>query len=67
MKAIAVTPRTAKSARVIDIPRDDDFNIDVDAALRALTPRTKLIMLTSPNNPTGTVMPTADVRRFLEQ
>jgi histidinol-phosphate aminotransferase len=55
-----------QDARVIDIPRDEDFNIDVDAAIRALTPRTKLILLTSPNNPTGTVMPTADVRRILD-
>jgi histidinol-phosphate aminotransferase len=55
-----------QDARVIDIPRDDAFNIDVDAAIRALTPRTKLVLLTSPNNPTGTVMPTADVRRILD-
>jgi len=55
-----------QNARVVDVPRDDEFRIDVDAALRALTPRTKLIMLTSPNNPTGTVMPTADVRRLLD-
>src|SRR4051812_36624504 len=55
-----------QNARVVDVPRDVEFRIDVDAALRALTPRTKLIMLTSPNNPTGTVMPTADVRRLLE-
>ncbi|MDP8922439.1 MAG: histidinol-phosphate transaminase [Chloroflexota bacterium] len=52
-------------ARVVEVPRDDAFAIDVDAALAAITPRTKLILLTSPNNPTGTVMPTADVRRLL--
>jgi len=55
-----------QDARVVDVPRDADFQIDVEAALRAITPRTKLIMLTSPNNPTGTVMPTADVRQLLE-
>ncbi len=55
-----------QDAQVVDVPRDEAFTIDVDAALRAITPRTKLIMLTSPNNPTGTVMPTADVRRLLE-
>ena len=53
-------------ARVVEVPRDEQFGIDVDAALAAITPRTKLILLTSPNNPTGTVMPTADVRRLLE-
>jgi histidinol-phosphate aminotransferase len=55
-----------QDARVVSVRRDDRFGIDVDAALRAITPRTKLILLTSPNNPTGTVMPTADVRRILE-
>jgi len=53
-------------ARVVDVPRDAEFAIDVDAALAAITPRTKLILLTSPNNPTGTIMPTADVRRLLD-
>ena len=55
-----------QDARVVSVPRNDQFQIDVDAALRAITPRTKLILLTSPNNPTGTVMPSADVRRILE-
>jgi histidinol-phosphate aminotransferase len=55
-----------QDARVVSVPRNDDFTIDVDAALRAITPRTKLILLTSPNNPTGTVMPAADVRRILD-
>jgi histidinol-phosphate aminotransferase len=55
-----------QDARVVAVPRDAEFAIDVDAALRAVTPRTKLILLTSPNNPTGTVMPTSDVRRILE-
>jgi len=55
-----------QDAKVVSVPRGDTFEIDVDAALRAITPRTKLILLTSPNNPTGTVMPTADVRRILE-
>src|SRR3954453_21323202 len=55
-----------QDARVVSVPRNDDFSIDVDATLQAITPRTKLILLTSPNNPTGTVMPTADVRRILE-
>jgi histidinol-phosphate aminotransferase len=55
-----------QDAKVVAVPRNDDFSIDVDATLAAITARTKLILLTSPNNPTGTVMPTADVRRILE-
>jgi histidinol-phosphate aminotransferase len=55
-----------QDARVVSVPRNDDFGIDVEATLAAITPRTKLILLTSPNNPTGTVMPTSEVRRILE-
>ncbi len=53
-------------ARVLVVERDDQFRIPVDAALAALTLRTKLILVTSPNNPTGTVTDPADVRRLLE-
>jgi histidinol-phosphate aminotransferase len=52
-------------ACVVEVPREKHFNLDVEAALAAITPRTKMILLTSPNNPTGTVMPTTDVRRLL--
>ena len=55
-----------QDAKVVAVPRDDRFNVDVEAALGAITTRTKMMILTSPNNPTGTVMPTADVRRLLE-
>ncbi|MGE3913181.1 MAG: histidinol-phosphate transaminase, partial [Chloroflexota bacterium] len=55
-----------QDAKVVSVPRDEQFRINVDAALAAITDRTKIILLTSPNNPTGTVMATADVRRLLE-
>jgi len=51
--------------RVLDVPRTSDFGVDVDAVLQALTPRTKLILLASPNNPSGTLLPDADLRRLL--
>src|SRR3954452_5253705 len=35
-----------QDARVVAVPRNDDFSIDVDAALAAITDRTKLILLT---------------------
>ena len=55
-----------QDARVVEVPRDERFDVRVEDALAALTPRTKLILLTSPNNPTGNVMPTAAVRRLLK-
>lgn len=35
---------------------DDGFRPDPDAIAAAVTPRTRVLMLTSPNNPTGVVM-----------
>jgi histidinol-phosphate aminotransferase len=40
--------------------------VDVDALLAAVTRRTKLAYLPTVNNPTGTMTPRADLRRFLD-
>src|SRR5690606_743322 len=37
---------------------------DVDAILAAVTPRTRLVYLANPNNPTGTYLSIAEVRRL---
>lgn len=38
-----------------EIPLKKDYSIDLDAIRSSLTPKTKLIWLCNPNNPTGTV------------
>ncbi len=44
-------------------PRRADFGIDVpDAVDAVLTRRPSLVLLTSPNNPTGTALPAGDIR-----
>jgi histidinol-phosphate aminotransferase len=53
-------------ARYVAVPRRADFSVDVDAVLAAVDARTKLIWLTSPNNPTGNLLPEADARRILQ-
>ena len=52
--------------RVVNVPRGEAFAVDVDAVLAAVTPRTKLILLASPNNPTGNLLPDTDLARLLE-
>jgi len=44
-----------------------DYAVDIDKILKAVTERTKIIFLCSPNNPTGNVIAAADVRRLAEQ
>lgn len=41
---------------------EDDFRITADAVADAVTERTKMLILNSPSNPTGTVMPNEDLR-----
>ncbi|MBR1220710.1 histidinol-phosphate transaminase [Bradyrhizobium sp. U87765 SZCCT0131] len=43
---------------------ETDFTANVDAILRAVTPRTKLVWLANPNNPTGTYLPFDEVKRL---
>lgn len=42
-----------------------DLACDVDRLIAAITPRTKLIVIGSPNNPTGSVVSRADAERIL--
>src|SRR5262245_60054106 len=41
-----------------------DYRADVDALLARVTPRTKIVFLANPNNPTGTYLPHDEVRRL---
>jgi histidinol-phosphate aminotransferase len=50
---------------VIQVPMRSDFTWDMDAILKAVTPRTKLIFICSPNNPTGNQFPLEDLERIL--
>lgn len=51
---------------VVNVPRDDSFNINVPAIIKAITGKTKLIIVCSPNNPTGNATPQADIIKLLE-
>lgn len=42
-------------ARVV--PTDAQFNLDLEALAEALSPRTKVVLINTPNNPTGVVYP----------
>lgn len=46
-------------------PTTAALGCDVDALIARITPRTKLVVLGTPNNPTGTVLSRADAHRVL--
>ena len=47
--------------RLVNVPRDKDFNVNVSTVKAAVTPKTKIIILANPNSPTGAVTPKSDI------
>ncbi len=54
----------AIGARLVEVARDEAqaWQLDPKAVARAITPKTRMIFLTNPNNPTGRLMPESDLR-----
>jgi histidinol-phosphate aminotransferase len=50
-------------ARPVEVP-ETDYTADVDAILRAVTSKTKIVFLANPNNPTGTCLSFDEVKRL---
>lgn len=51
---------------IINTPRDDKFNIDLNAMLAAINSKTKMIFLATPNNPTGNVTPREQILTLIK-
>ena len=50
----------------IQLREELDFGLDVDELKRLISDRTKLIIINSPQNPTGGVLPQADIKRIAD-
>ena len=57
---------TCFGARTIEVPAPD-FQQDLDAMLDAITPRTRLIFIPNPNNPTGTLISQRKIDNFMSR
>ncbi len=53
----------ANSATPVEAP-EPELRADVDAMLTKVSPRTRLVYLANPNNPTGSYIPAAELRRL---
>jgi histidinol-phosphate/aromatic aminotransferase/cobyric acid decarboxylase-like protein len=61
------TPRAIGAAvSHLDLRYKDGWAVDPDRLAELMTPRTKLVSVTNPHNPTGAVMPEAVLRRVVE-
>ena len=64
----AVYPLVTKlfNANLIAVPAKN-YGHDLPAVLQAISPRTRVIFVANPNNPTGTAVPPAELKRFVEK
>ncbi len=46
--------------------RETNYTSDVDALLSKITPRTRIVFLANPNNPTGTFLPASEITRLAD-
>jgi histidinol-phosphate aminotransferase len=57
---------TLFGAETIEIP-DPGFVHDLEAMAAAITPKTRMIFIANPNNPTGTMVGQEEIDRFMEK
>lgn len=73
-EALSITPTFViyerfvriQGAEYSSISLKDDFSLDVDAFISSISPKTKIIFLCSPNNPTGNQFSRRDILRIAE-
>jgi len=51
---------------IVEVPRDENFSVDIDAVKASISKKTKVIFLVNPNNPTGTITPQPEIEEILD-
>jgi histidinol-phosphate aminotransferase len=51
---------------LVEVARDESFAVNVGAVKDAISPRTKIILIANPNNPTGTLIPREDILELVD-
>lgn len=57
----------AVGASVIPVRPRSDFSFPLDELLAAITPRTRMVIVTNPNNPTGVSTPASSIRTIAQR
>ncbi len=53
-------------ANIIKVPLTHDYRFDIDAIIKNISYRTKIIYIANPNNPTGTYITHRELEKFIE-
>lgn len=53
-------------AKVVTVPLGESYTFDIDAIINAITERTRLLCICSPNNPTGTYLSKSVLHHLLD-
>ena len=57
----------AMGGKVIKVPLTADYKLDLKAMEKAVEPSTKLVYICNPNNPTATLLDTAELKAFCDR
>jgi len=54
------------SGKLVEVPRDENYFVDVSAVKKAISKKTKIILLANPNNPTATPVSRQDILELVD-
>jgi len=55
------------AGKSIQIPMTEGYRHDLPAILKAITPKTKIIVIVNPNNPTGSMLTRSEIKEFMDK
>ena len=55
-----------EQGKMKDIPVTDSYNFDLNGLINIISPKTKVIYIANPNNPTGTIVTEKELRTFMQ-
>lgn len=56
-----------QGANIVALPMTKDYKFDLNAIKAAITPDVKMVYIVNPNNPTGTIIPAAELEAFCRE
>ena len=57
---------TLCNGKLVEVPRDENYRVDVSAVKKAISKKSKMIVLANPNNPTATPIPKQDILELVD-